>query len=344
LDGSGSTDPDAGDSIASYTFDFGDGSDPVTQSSPTVSHTYNAAGEYPARLSVTDSHGLVSTNTAVFVVEVNAVLRNISTRGMVQTGDNVLIGGLIIASGQEPRQILIRAIGPSARANGQPIAGALQDPTLELHDQSGATIATNDNWKTDDQTGQSQQAQIEGTSIPPQDDRESAILKSLPPGNYTAILRGKDGSTGVAVIEAYDIDPFAHSKLANISTRGLVQTGDNVVIGGFVAGPENAAPVSVLIRGIGPSLSNSGVSGTLQDPTLTLHDSNGNTIKANDNWKDTQQADIEATGIPPTDERESAIVTPIAPGSYTAILAGKDDTTGVGLIEIYNIDSAPGTD
>jgi hypothetical protein len=141
----------------------------------------------------------------------------------------------------------------------------------------------------------------------------------------------------LALVEAYDIDPFAHSKLANISTRALVGTGNNVVIGGFIVGPQNAAPATVLIRGIGPSLAAHGVSGALQDPTLELRDANGNKLRVNDNWKDTQQTDIQKTGIPPKDDRESAILTNIAPGNYTAILAGKNRTMGVGLVEIYNI-------
>jgi hypothetical protein len=335
LDASQSTDPDAGDTIASYTFDFGDGSAAVTQSAPTITHTYQFAGEYPATVRVTDSRGLPSTNTAIAVVEVDAVLRNLSTRANVQTGDNVLIGGLIIVNGQGSRTILIRAIGPTLSKSG--IATPLQDPTLELHDGTGTVIATNDNWKTDDQTGQSQQTAIEGTGIPPQDDRESALFKSLPPGQYTAIVRGKGNTTGLAVVEAYDIDPFAQSKLGNISTRALVGTGNNVVIGGFIVGPQNAAPAMVLIRGMGPSLTSHGVPGALQDPTLELHDAQGNKLRVNDNWKDSQQADIQNTSLAPGDDRESAILTDIAPGNYTAILAGTNNTAGVGLVEIYNL-------
>jgi hypothetical protein len=139
-------------------------------------------------------------------------------------------------------------------------------------------------------------------------------------------------------VEAYDLNPFATSKLANISTRSFVATGNNVMIGGFVAGPENAAPTTVLIRGLGPSLAAQHVPNPLLDPTLELHDSNGNKVRVNDNWQDSQQAQIQATGIPPSDKRESAIVTDIAPGHYTAILAGKGGTTGNGLVEIYNID------
>jgi len=274
-------------------------------------------------------------------IEVNAALRNISTRGSVQTGDNVLIAGFIV-NGTDPRQILLRGIGPSAKINGQPIPGAMQDPTIELHDANGI-VATNDNWKIDDKTGQSQQAAVANTGAAPGDDRESALVRTLNPGNYTVILRGKNNTTGIALIEAYDLDPFANSKLANNSTRGLVQTGDNVMIAGFVAGPANAAPTGILIRGIGPSLSSFGVSNALQDPTLELHDANGAKLRTNDNWKiddasgQSQQSDIQGTGIPPSDDRESAILVDVAPGNYTAILAGKNNTSGVGLVEIYNV-------
>jgi hypothetical protein len=301
-----------------------------------VAHAYNSAGEYPARLSVNDSHGKGSTNIALAIVEVNAVLRNLSTRGNVQTGDNVLIGGLIV-TGNDPRRIMVRAIGPSQNANGQAVAGALQDPTLELHDSTGAVIATNDNWKSDDKTGQSQQTIVEGTGIPPKDDRESAIVMTLNPGKYTAIVRGKNDTTGIALVEAYDLNPFATSKLANISTRDAVGSGDNVMIGGFIVGPTNAAPATVLIRGLGPSLTGEGVPNALPDPTLQLKDANGNTLKTNDNWRDSQETEIQNTGIPPGDDRESAMVTDIAPGNYTAILAGKDNTGGNALVEVYSL-------
>jgi hypothetical protein len=274
-------------------------------------------------------------------IEVNAALRNISTRGSVQTGDNVMIAGFIV-NGTDPRQILLRGLGPSVKINGQTVAGAMQDPTIEVHDAS-KVIATNDNWKIDDKTGQSQQAAIQNTGAAPGDDRESALVLTLSPGNYTVVLRGKNNTTGVGLIEAYDLDPFANSKLANISTRGFVQTGDNVMIAGFVAGPANAAPTGILIRGMGPSLASSGVPNPLQDPTLELHDANGTRLRTNDNWKiddqsgQSQQSDIEGTGLAPGNDKESAILVDVAPGSYTAILAGKNNTSGTGLVEIYNV-------
>jgi hypothetical protein len=254
-------------------------------------------------------------------------LLNISTRARVQTGDNVLIGGFIL-SGNEAKKVIIRAIGPSL--GGFSIQGALQDPTLELHGKNGVLIASNDNWK------QTQQAAIQATGIPPSDDRESAIIATLvaQSSGYTAIVRGKNSTTGVALVEVYDLDPAADSKLANISTRARVETGDNVMIGGFIVGP---GATEVLVRGIGPSLTNAGVPGALQDPTLELHNQQGALIGANDNWKTTQQAAIQATGIPPTDDRESAILAILSPGGNTAILRGKNSTTGVGLVEVYAI-------
>ena len=250
-------------------------------------------------------------------------LGNISTRLSVGTDDNVLIGGFII-TGTGDKNVIVRAIGPSLGTAG--VAGALTDPVLELHDQTGAIIASNDNWKD------TQQSAIEATTVPPTDDRESAIVKRLTPGSYTAIVRGKDNGTGVGLVEAFGLDGIA--RLANISTRGLVQTGDNVMIGGFIV-LNTGAPANVVVRAIGPSLG--GVANALADPTLELHDSNGAIVASNDNWKDTQQSEIEATTIPPTNDKESAIVQTLSTGAYTAVVRGKNNTTGVALVEAYNL-------
>jgi hypothetical protein len=250
-------------------------------------------------------------------------LGNISTRGRVETGDDVLIGGFIIA-GAAPTQVLLRGIGPSL-----PLEGALADPILELHDGAGTLIARNDNWVN----SPNKQAIID-TKIPPSDDRESAILRTLDPGPYTAILRGVNNTTGIGLIEAYDLDPAAGSELANISTRGLVRTGDNVMIGGFIlVGP---SPQEVLVRAIGPSLP---VSGKLADPTLELFDGNGVLIASNDDWRDTQEAEIMATTIPPKRDAESAVLETLPPAAYTAIVRGKNETTGVALVEVYQLDN-----
>ena len=267
----------------------------------------------------------------------NSVVRtgkqlNLSTRLLVQTGDNAGIGGFII-SGTGPKTVILRAIGPSLTADGVP--GALQDPTLELHNHTGALIAFNDNWRD------TQQSTIQATGLAPEDNRESAIVQTLAPAAYTAIVRGKAGTSGVALVEAYDLDPNANSKLANISTRGFVGTGDNVMIGGFIVGGglgvNGAGSEEVLVRGLGPSLTQRGVPNALQDPTLDLHDGNGAIIALNDNWKDTQQSEIQATGLAPSNDRESAILATLVQGNYTVILRGRNNTTGVGLVEVYKV-------
>ena len=257
---------------------------------------------------------------------------NISTRLRVLNNDNVLIGGFII-TGTTPKKVLLRAIGPSLAEANPPVPGALADTILELHKPNGAVVR-NDNWMD------TQKAAIMATTIPPTNKLESAIVATLDPGAYTAVVSGKNGATGVGLVEAYDLNPTADSQLANISTRGFVDTGDNVMIGGFIVGGNGGRNVRVLVRGIGPSLAqaNPPVPGALADPILELHDSNGDIVASNDNWKDTQKDEIIATTIPPTNNRESAIVAPLAPGAYTAILSGKNDGTGVALVEAYNLE------
>jgi hypothetical protein len=262
-----------------------------------------------------------------------AQLQNISTRLRVQTGDNVMIGGFII-TGSAPKKVILRAIGPSLSSAGSPATGRMLDPTLELNDKSGGQLAFNDNWKDSPQ-----RAEIESSGIPPSDDREAAIARTLLPGTYTATVRGASESTGIALAEVYDIDAPADSRLANISTRGFVETGDNVMIGGLIVGPSDRGSTLALVRAIGPSLTPRGVAGALQDPTIALHDANGGLLAANDNWKESQRADIERTGIPPTDDREAAIVRVLTPGFYTAIVRGQGSNTGVALVEAYNLGS-----
>ena len=242
----------------------------------------------------------------------------------METGDNVLIGGFII-TGTQPKRIIVRAIGPSLSSF---FPGALADPVLELRDSSGSLIRSNDNWRSD------QEAEIIATTIPPSNDLESAIVATLPANNsaYTAIVRGVNNGTGIGVVEAYDLDQTVDSKLANISTRGFVQTGDDVMIGGLIVLGQD--PLRVIVRAIGPSLS---VSGALGDPTLELHDGNGALIASNDNWRTEQEAEIIATTIPPTNDLESAIVRDLAPGNYTAIVRGVNNTTGVALVEAYGL-------
>jgi hypothetical protein len=264
-----------------------------------------------------------------------------STRLKVGTGDNVLIGGIHI-TGTAPKKVMIRGIGPSISANGSPLAGRLSDPTLELHDSSGATIATNDNWKVNDQTHQSQEAEIKATTIAPSNNLESALIATLAPGPYTAILRGKADGTGIGVIEAYDLDQGANSKLANISTRGFIETGDNVMISGLILGGGEDGS-SLLIRGLGQSLTQFGINNVLPNPIVELHNADGALVISNDNWKtndqtqESQEADVNGTTLSPSNNFESAVVATLAPGNYTAVLRGKGGGTGVGLLEIYHL-------
>ncbi len=249
-------------------------------------------------------------------------LGNISTRLRVETGDNVLIGGFIV-TGTQPKKVIVRAIGPSL-----PLAGVLADPILELRNSSGALIQVNDNWRSD------HEAEIIATTIPPGNDLESAIVATLPANNsaYTAIVRGVNNGTGVGLIEAYDLDRTVNSKLANISTRGLVQTGDNVLIAGTIVLGETSQ--RVLVRAIGPSLQ---IAGKLQDPSLELRDGNGALLRSNDNWRSDQEAEIIATTIPPGNDLESAVVAtlPSSGASYTAVVRGVNNATGVALVEVY---------
>ena len=270
-------------------------------------------------------------------VEANALLSgtalpaaqalNLSTRLNVGTGDNVLIGGFII-SGTDSKEVIVRGLGPSLAVNGVPLPDRLADPALDLY-QDSTLIMSNNNWKD------SQQSEIEATGIPPTDDLESAMVATLAPGSYTAILRGNNGGTGNGLVEVYDLDTAAKSTLANTSTRGLVQTGDNVLIGGFIVG--DGASDTVVVRAIGPSLSDAGVTDPLQDPTLDLYDADGAVIMSNDNWRDSQETLLQSSGLTPTNDAESAIITSLAPGAYTAIVRGQNDTTGVALVEIFNL-------
>ncbi len=266
-------------------------------------------------------------NNAASVIHPSRQL-NISTRETVGTGENVLIGGFII-TGPTPKKVIVRAIGPSLAAFG--LTGLLQDPTLEVHDASGAILFSNDDWKS------TQQAAIEATGIPPADDRESAIVASLNPGAYTAIVQGKNNATGTALVEVYDLDPTPVTRLSNISTRGEVGIGTNVLIGGLIVSAEDAGQANVVLRALGPSLTALGVSGALQDPTLDLHDSNGDLLAGNDNWRDAQEGIISSTGLAPADDREAALFVTLPAGAYTAVVQGKNATTGVGLVEAYNI-------
>jgi phospholipase/lecithinase/hemolysin len=251
---------------------------------------------------------------------------NISTRLFVDTGERVSIAGFIV-TGNVSKKVLIRGIGPSLAANGVP--NPLADPTLTLFNGAGNTLMTNDNWRD------SQAAEIMATGIPPQDDLESAIIATLAPGHYTAVLAGKNGTSGNGLAEIYDLEPGTSSALANLSTRGFVGAGDNAMIGGLII--RNGDNPLVVLRAIGPTLASSGIANPLLDPTIDLHDANGVVIGFNDNWKDSQVQAVSGTQLAPTDDREAAIVAFLAPGNYTAVVRGKGNTTGVALVEAYRI-------
>jgi len=252
----------------------------------------------------------------------------------VEIGDKVGIGGFVI-TGNAPKQVLLRAIGPSLTALGVP--NVLADPVLELHG-AGCIPTINNNWKD------TQQAAIQATGIPPTNDLESAILVTLDPGAYTAIVRGNGGGTGIALVEAYDLAQGVDSKLANLSTRAFEGTQDNIVIAGFILS-NGGGVVPVIVRGLGPSLAPAFFppSAVLADPTLELRDTNGTLILANNDWQDNaaQAAIITAAGLAPSNDLESAIAATLSPGSYTALLAGRDFGTGIGLIEIYDSANGP---
>jgi hypothetical protein len=320
-----------------------------------VSASFNPFLGYPNQNKMGDYISLVSDNTGadvaycatfngeqdiyyVRVAPLTSRLLNISTRARVLTGDQVLIAGFII-NGTAPKKVIIRGIGPSLAAAG--LSGVLTNPTLELH-QGSTTLATNDNWKTKPD-GTSQQAEVEATTIPPTNNFESAIVRTLNPGTYTAVLAGKDGRTGVGLVELYDLTSGTNSKFANISTRGFVGAGNNVMIGGLLIGAGNGAGARVGVRAIGPSLTGAGVQSALRDPTLELHDGNGALLATNDNWKindqthQSQEAEVRAAALAPTNDFESAIVTTLVPGLYTAVVRGKNNATGVALVETYNL-------
>lgn len=272
----------------------------------------------------------------VFKVQYSAPLvpaqsLNISTRSRVETGDKVTIGGFIV-SGTGDKQLVLRGMGPSLIGSGLPPDQILQDPVLELRDASGNLLMQNDNWRDSPSVGI-----IKGTVYQPGDDREAVIVDTLSPAAYTTILTGHNQTIGIGLVEAYDNDQASNSMLANISTRGFVQTGINVMIGGFILG--GTANAQIAIRGLGPSLTQSGVSGVLADPVLELRDQNGSLLSVNDDWIDdpTSAGQLSAHGLALPNANESGIFASLPPGAFTAILSGNGGTSGIALIEIYNL-------
>ena len=241
-----------------------------------------------------------------------------------------MIGGFII-TGSESKRVIIRGIGPSMTSVG--VSGVISDPLLRLFGPTGTPLAVNNNWQD------TQQAEIELTGLSPQDSRESAIVAMLSPAAYTATVADANGSTGVGLIEVYDLNSGVNARLGNIATRGSVQTGENVMIAGFVLGGSSTNPAKVVVRAIGPSLAQSGISNPLSNPILQLFDNNGQIVANNDNWQDvpSQASQLQALNLAPVNPAESAIVATLPPGLYTAIEAGLGGGTGIGLIEVYAV-------
>jgi hypothetical protein len=258
-------------------------------------------------------------------------ITNFSTRASVQTGQGVTIAGFIV-TGTASKSIIVRGLGPTL---GQPpfnVPNVLADPTLDLHN-STSSIATNDNWQS---AANANQIPTSPVDYRPPNSLESAILITLQPGAYTAILSGKNSTTGNGLVEVYDLAPSTFSQLTNVSTRGFVGTDQNVLIGGFITAGGNGS-TEVVVRGLGPTLTQFGVAGALADPALTLVDGNGNIVRSNNNWKETQQAEIQASGKAPPNDLEAAILTTVPAGNYTVILSGNAGGTGIGLVEVYKL-------
>jgi hypothetical protein len=298
-----------------------------------------SAGTYHFRVTATNDGGTANGGDATFTTAgatpTADKAQNLSTRVDVETGDNVGIGGFII-TGTDPKLVVIRAIGPSLANFG--VTDPLADPVLELHDSTGAIIATNDDWMNNNDADRQM---LIDHGLDPTNDLESAIITTLDPGLFTAVVSGSNGGTGVALIEIYDLDdPAVAGELGNLSTRGLVGTDANVLIGGVIIGPEGGLDAAVVLRAIGPSLADFGVTGALADPVLELRNGDGDVIATNDNWMDNTPADqatLTDDMLAPTNDLESAIVANLISGLYTAIVSGKDGTTGVGLVEVYHV-------
>ncbi len=256
-------------------------------------------------------------------------LANISARVLVGTGDQISIAGFIIqGDAAQAKRVAIRGLGPSLQVGGVPVPELLADPVLELHDATGAIIASNDNWRG------LQATEIESLGLAPENEKEAVIIATLPAGNYTAVMQGLNGNSGIGLIEVYDLDPRGDSRLVNLSARAFVATSDDVLIGGLIG---RSVSKRLLLRALGPELAAHGITAPLGNPVLELHDSNGAILSTNDNWKDApNSSEIAASGLAPVDDRESAILLALVPGTYTAIVRGAGGAgTGVALLEAY---------
>jgi Fibronectin type III domain len=323
-------DPGSGSNVAGYRVSYGSASGVYTTqidvgSNTTTTITGLVNGQtYFFGVTAYDQSGLESVPAEVAYPYPNA-LRNISTRALVEQDDRVLVGGFFI-TGHSNKKVVVRALGPSLA-----LPGTLLDPQFELRDASGALLTSNDNWSS------SQYQEIVASGLAPHDQREAAAVATLSPGAYTIVVHGAGASTGIGLVEVYDLDmPRTTTRLGNISARGNVRNGDDVLIGGFIldGGDSNA---TIVARAIGPSLANFGIAQPLNDPMLKLYNGNGTLIGSNNNWQDAQASEISAIGIAPSDPRESAILATLAPGHYTAVVSGRNGSTGIGLVEIYDL-------
>jgi hypothetical protein len=325
--------------------DFGDWlSEACPQAHPYPQNAFSCVGQ-SSDIAATSPEGI---NLDVIGYDLTqpsqASLSNISTRSFVQTGEHVMIGGFIV-QGSGPKRVIIRAIGPELTQFGIP--DALANPRLELHNGSGTLIGTNDDWQTTIIGGiitSNQVSDIQNSGHAPTAATESAIIADLQPGNYTAVVRGVNNTVGVALVEVYDLSSGESSSLGNISTRSFVQTGEHVMIGGFII--QGSGPKRVIIRAIGPELTQYGIPDALANPRLELHDGSGALLATNDDWQTTiiggiitgnQVSDIQNSGHAPTAATESAIIADLPPGNYTAIQSGVNNTAGVGLVEVYDL-------
>lgn len=259
----------------------------------------------------------------------NASLTNLSGRARVEPGDGSVIAGFVI-SGNRRKITVVRGLGPTLAAYG--LSPTIINPFIRVFNAQGVEVGANDNWRS------GQEAVIQGTGLAPAADLEATVVLELEPGAYTAVLSGTGGESGVGLVEVYDIDPATSTAVRpiNLSTRARVRAGQDVLIAGFVI--SGFRERRVILRGLGPSLAAAGVSDALADPDLTLYTSNGDVVASNDDWRSSQEAEIAASGLAPTQGKEAAIVRTLPPGSYTAIVRGKAGGTGTALVEVYDLE------
>jgi len=270
-------------------------------------------------------------------------LSNLSTRGEVQTAADIMIAGLVIGPGS-PETVLIRAVGPTLTSLG--LTGVLAAPVLSLYDSSGSLMQSNQGWSTGNSTAATMSAA--GAFALPAGSADSALIATLPAGAYTAQVTGAGGTTGVALLEVYEVAPTSSTaRLVNLSTRGMMGTGGDVMIPGFSVSAGTGSR-TLLIRAAGPALASLGLTGVLADPAISVVDASGNTLASNDNWgtpvggapdaAELSGAFTEAGAFPfAADSDDSALIATFAPGNYTVLASGNNGSVGLALVEVYDI-------